>query len=94
MGPDCQTGRGPRPGWFALDVNFVRGFALPVADGRGSFRYIPMHAYDYFQNFRPIAKAGYSIFIYHITLEDANRFRREHGLPILQDQEVASEEVP
>jgi hypothetical protein len=25
--------------------------------------------------------AGYSICIYHITLEDANRVRRELGLP-------------
>lgn len=25
--------------------------------------------------------AGYSIYIYHITLEDANRLRRELGLP-------------
>jgi hypothetical protein len=27
--------------------------------------------------------AGYSIYIYHITLEDANRVRRDLGLPDL-----------
>jgi 4-amino-4-deoxy-L-arabinose transferase-like glycosyltransferase len=93
-GPDCQAGRGPRPGWFALDVNFVRGYTFHPANGRGSFRNVSMHEYEYFQHFQPIAKAGYSIFIYHITREDANRFRRERGLPLLDDQEPASKEVP
>lgn len=93
-GPDCQPGRGPRPGWFALDVNFVCGFGLHVGNGRGSFRTISMHEYEYFQHFRPIAKAGYSIFIYHITLEDANRFRRERGLPVLGDQDLVPGDAP
>jgi hypothetical protein len=39
--------------------------------------------YKYFQRFQPIAKAGYSIFIYHITPEQANRARREMGLAAL-----------
>jgi hypothetical protein len=37
----------------------------------------------YFQHFQPIAKAGYSIFIYHITTEQAEQSRREMGLPPL-----------
>jgi hypothetical protein len=36
--------------------------------------------YRYFERFQPIAKAGNSIFIYHITAEQA---RREMGLPPL-----------
>jgi hypothetical protein len=36
--------------------------------------------YRYFLNFEPIATAGYSIYIYHITLEDANRAHRKMGL--------------
>jgi hypothetical protein len=36
--------------------------------------------YTYFERFQPIAKAGYSIFIYHITSEQANHARREMGL--------------
>jgi Dolichyl-phosphate-mannose-protein mannosyltransferase len=35
--------------------------------------------YKYFERFQPIAKAGYSIFIYHITSEQANQARREMG---------------
>ena len=39
--------------------------------------------YRYFLNFEPVAMAGYSIYIYHITLDEANRVRREMGLPEL-----------
>jgi hypothetical protein len=45
-----------------------------------------LNGYSYFQHFQPIAKAGYSIFIYHFTLEDANRLRREWGLPLLSEK--------
>ena len=31
----------------------------------------------------PVAMAGYSIYIYHITPEEANRVRRELGMPEL-----------
>lgn len=41
--------------------------------------------YKYFERFTPVAKAGYSIFIYHITLEEANRARAEMGLPALPE---------
>lgn len=58
---------GPHPGYFAVDLH-------GLSKGGG---------YTYFQRFQPIAKAGYSIFIYHITLEQANQSRREMGLPSL-----------
>lgn len=37
----------------------------------------------YFQCFQPVAMAGYSIYIYHITIDEANRVRKELGLPEL-----------
>lgn len=47
--------------------------------------------YEHFLHFEPVAMAGYSIYIYHITLDDANRVRRELGLPELPEdwQETA-----
>jgi len=39
--------------------------------------------YKYFERFQSIAKAGYSIFIYHITPEQAEQARRAMGLPPL-----------
>jgi hypothetical protein len=61
---------GPKPGWFALSVNRIYG-----RDGR----------YSYFLDFEPVAMAGYSVHIYYITLEDANRVRRDLGLPELRE---------
>jgi glutamine amidotransferase-like uncharacterized protein len=57
---------GPRPGWYALSIHRIH-------DATGD--------HLYFLRFRPVAMAGYSIYIYHITLEQANRVRSELGLP-------------
>jgi hypothetical protein len=63
------TAFGPLPGWYALSVNEIYGQS---------------QRYRYFLNFQPAAMAGYSIYIYHITPEEANRVRREMGLkPLL-----------
>ncbi len=58
----------PQPGWHALSLNRVFG---------------PAHEYTYFQKFKPLAMAGYSIYVYHILPDEANRIRRELGLPEL-----------
>jgi len=58
---------GPHTGYFAVDLH-------SLSEGGG---------YTYFQRFQPIAKAGYSIFIYHITSEQAEQARRAMGLPPL-----------
>jgi len=58
----------PRPGWHALSVNKIRSRS---------------HEYEYFLRFEPVAMAGYSIYIYHVTLDEANRVRRELGMPEL-----------
>lgn len=59
------TAFGPLPGWYALSVNYI---------------YNREGQYRYFLYFEPVAMAGYSIYIYHITLGEANRVRRELGL--------------
>jgi hypothetical protein len=62
------TALGPLPGWYALSVNEI---------------YSRSQQYRYFLHFEPVATAGYSIYIYHITIDQANRVRREFGLPEL-----------
>ena len=58
---------GPHPGWHVLSVE-----RLHRRDG----------GYDYFlKNFKPVMMVGYSIHIYHLTIDDANRVRRQMGLP-------------
>jgi len=64
----------PQPGWYALSVNYI---------------YDRSQQYRYFLNFEPVAMAGYSICIYHITLEEVDRVRREMGLP-----EIGTDNLP
>lgn len=66
-----QDQLGPKPGWYALSVNYIYGRD---------------EQYRYFLHFHPVATAGYSIYIYHITLDEANRVRRELGLPELKNK--------
>lgn len=57
---------GPQPGWYAMSVH-----RLHDRDGK----------YDYFlRYFEPKFKIGYSIYIYHIMPEEANRVRAALGL--------------
>ena len=73
---------GPLPGWYAVDVNHLHGTRLGAADGHNGWKSLPKDGCDltYFQRFRPVGMAGYSIYIYHITLDEANRVRGELGL--------------
>jgi len=64
---------GPEPGWFAISVNHLRGVTWMLGAD-----------YRYFLLFRPVATAGYSIYLYHITPDEANEARRQLGLPALQ----------
>jgi Dolichyl-phosphate-mannose-protein mannosyltransferase len=65
---------GPQPGWYAVSVNDVFGYR--------HYNY-QRDEYLYFQKFVPIDMLGYSIYIYHLSIDDANRVRRELGLPQL-----------
>lgn len=67
---------GPQPGWYAINVNLLHGDAWP---GRRVYPHLGF--YGYFLEFTPVARAGYSIYVYHVTVEDANRVRRRMGLP-------------
>jgi len=75
--------QGPLPGWYAVDVNHLQGARLIAADGMGEWQYPAWNDRDltYFQRFQPVDRIGYSIYIYHITPDEANRVRREIGLP-------------
>ena len=85
---------GPKAGWYAIDVCFLRGGdPLSASNGKGGWdQPSKTLGYDlsYFLNYEPVATAGYSIYIYHITPDEANRVRREMGLPEIED-EVAYE---
>ena len=62
---------GPWPGWQAVSVNYVHGYRHYEE---------PAAWFTYYQQFQPVARAGHSILIYHITLEEANAVRKRMGL--------------
>jgi hypothetical protein len=61
---------GPQPGWHAVRVGAIRDKSRTFA---------------YFLLMKPVAMAGYSIYIYDVTLDEANRVRRELNIPELPD---------
>ncbi|HVC94982.1 MAG TPA: hypothetical protein VND64_14900 [Pirellulales bacterium] len=74
---------GPSPGWYAIDVNFLHGTHWPAKCGGWWSRTIDPDGpnFEYFRFFEPCDRVAYSFLIYNITLNDANRVRRELGLP-------------
>lgn len=62
---------GPKPGWFAVSVNWLQ-------DGQ--------HRWDYFKELTPVDWVGYTMPIYHISLEEANAMRHKYGMPLLPSQ--------
>lgn len=62
---------GPAPGWHAISVNELYGYKHQGHE---------TDQYAYLRDVVPAVRIGYSILIYHISLEDANRMRRDLGL--------------
>jgi hypothetical protein len=77
---------------ISLWMSILFGASFILVNGFGRVESVAAHQYEYFRFFQPIAKAGYSMFIYHITLEDANSFRKRFNLPLLGDESVAQSE--
>lgn len=81
--PEELLGEGPSgsragvpPGWYAISVNLVRGAPCGVFAENSSRKCLSPNALAVFQQFQPVAMAGYSIYLYHITGDEANRLRR------------------
>jgi hypothetical protein len=54
------------PGWYAVSVNFVRGYPWFVYKPDGTKVGLPLKALTVFQQLKPVAMAGYSIYIYNV----------------------------
>lgn len=77
---------GPRPGWYAVSVMMLHGAKYYIPDGKGALFYANRPYFTYFQHFTPVARAGYSIYIYHIDRQAADRLRKLLKLPSLEDE--------
>lgn len=67
---------GPRPGLYAVSVSRLR-------EKEGGYRY--------FFELKPIARFGYSVYLYDVSWEDAARLRKLYRLPPLEKVETNSE---
>ncbi|MFL5243660.1 MAG: ArnT family glycosyltransferase [Gemmataceae bacterium] len=64
----CPTGL--EPGWYAVSVSLLEGREYPVYNGLGAETSLQRKALSYFLSFKPVAMAGYSIYIYHVSAQD------------------------
>ena len=58
----------PGPGWYAIDVNYLRGSRRPAPNGKGSQKALWRGSADlqYFNALEPVARIGYSSLVYQI----------------------------
>lgn len=65
---DPETKQMPelKPGWYAISVNFLRGYPWFAYDGQGGHTVYGRNALSYFLELRPVAIVGTSIYIFHI----------------------------
>ncbi|MCA9145086.1 MAG: glycosyltransferase family 39 protein [Planctomycetales bacterium] len=54
------------PGWYAVSVNFLRGYSWRAPVGGGRFVTVPQDACSSLLRKEPTAMAGYSIYIYEV----------------------------
>jgi hypothetical protein len=64
------------PGIYAISVNFVEGLPHRVMAPDGSVVLVDADAYGYFRSLQPVARAGWSIWIFRLGPEDAARLDR------------------
>ena len=55
------------PGLYAVSVNFIRGFPFFGYKSDGTKTSLPQGALKSFQQMQPVAKIGYSIYLYHVA---------------------------
>jgi hypothetical protein len=64
--------KAPAPGWFLLGANDLFG---------------TRRDYEWLWNVQPVKRVGWSTYIFHVTVEEANRLREQNNLPVLIDED-------
>ena len=65
----------PRPGRYAVSVNFEHGRPHWVRTPQNEIRPVDIGQFAYFRFFQPVARIGYSIDVFELTQEDVDRWR-------------------
>ena len=58
------------PGWYAVSVNYVRGYPFHPYEDTDGDPPLQRDALAYFRRFQPVDMAGYSIYIYRLDKDD------------------------
>ncbi len=82
----------PTPGTYAVSVNCLYGIRFPIYAGDGT-RVIETHA-QWLRYLRPVARAGYSIWIYRVSQQQAYALRRRLGLYVPAENAPPSRQKP
>ncbi len=77
---------GPMPGWYVVSTNYLHGHRFTMPAGNGQWIYLDKPSYCYFLDFAPVARIGYSLFVYHLGRTEANLARRRLALPEIEEE--------
>ncbi|MEK6260680.1 MAG: hypothetical protein AABP62_18935 [Planctomycetota bacterium] len=67
---------GPRAGWYAVSANFLVGHPFWNYRPDGARGWFDRAYFTWFQHLQPVARAGYSIHIFHVTEADVRNLRQ------------------
>lgn len=65
---------GPQPGWYAVSASVLMGIHYSVPNGQGGSVYVDDDRYGYFQDFSPHAVLAGSVYLFHISQEDVEKW--------------------
>ncbi len=68
----------PKPGWYAISVNFVHGRPHVFGNHEGASVRVGLGQLLYFRMFTPVTSIGYSINIYYLTYREIEEHAREY----------------
>ena len=71
-----------RPGWYAIDVNYLQGSQKAMPSGKNGYTVPPPGGLRYFEGLRPSDRVGYSFRIFHLSETDVHRLRRQFAPPV------------
>jgi hypothetical protein len=69
----------PDSGWYALSANLVCGKPSTAVNAEGNVAWCPQDQFAFFQLFEPVSVLGRSIWVYHLSAEEAIDLSRRFG---------------
>lgn len=71
--------REPASGWYAISANFFYGRPHTICNPDDTYRPADIHEFAWLRQFRPVARVGYSIDVFHVTDDDLRALRARYA---------------